>query len=148
MGVRVPPEANDREIVITPRALDQASYDDLSVSLRALIDRAVAVTGELRAAMNEVDGLRDETGQAAVALQERLRVSVRMLKAFQVQIEHIESVLADQAAASRRTEQTLAELDRRIAQAEDRAEAVTRLVESAEVNIAVLAHKTARNAGE
>ncbi len=135
------------DVVITPRVLDQASFDDLAASLQSLIKQAHAAGGELRGVLGELAEARAETARSSGFLQERLRVSVRMLKAFQTQIEHVDSLLEMLRARQHDTERDLAEIDERIDLARDRTDALARLVESAEVNIAVLAHKTARAAG-
>ena len=141
MDVRVPSRG---DVVLTPRVLDQASFDELAGSLEALIEQARAAGGELRGVLGEVADARAETAGSAGFLQERLRVSVRMLKAFQTQIEHIESLLETLQQRERDAQRTLAGIDERIECARQRAEALEDLVESAEVNIAVAAHKAAQ----
>ncbi|MHC4273631.1 MAG: hypothetical protein ACYTF2_08295 [Planctomycetota bacterium] len=143
MAVRVP---SPGDVLITPRVLDQASFDDLAASLQALIKQADAAAGELRGVLGKLGEGRAESVNASGFLQERLRVSARMLKAFQTQIEHAEALLETLRRRQQDTERAMARIDERIDLASDRAEALTRLVESAEVNIAVLAHKTAQAA--
>jgi ABC-type transporter Mla subunit MlaD len=143
MGVRVP---SPGDVVITPRVLDQASFDDLAASLQVLIKQAHAAGGELRGVLGELAEARAETATSSGFLQERLGVSVRMLKAFQTQIEHVDSLLETLRARQQDVQHAMADIDERIDLARDRADALARLVESAEVNIAVLAHKTARAA--
>jgi chromosome segregation ATPase len=143
MAVPVP---SPSDVLITPRVLDQGSYDDLALSLRSLIDEATATRGELRRVLDELSEARGEMRESSGFLQERLKVSVRMLKAFQTQIEHVETLLETLSGRQRETQRALAEIDERIYLAADRAEALARFVESAEVNIAVAAHKSARAA--
>lgn len=161
------------------RVLDQGS--ELAVTLRSLIDQA--------------ETMAEQASKRSAFLQDRLQVGVRLLGAFQTQIEHVQTLLqtmetcrasavgavADLAEMRsvvegrlRQTldslqgraddllgsvferyerqitarEEALARLDEELARAQDRAEALTRMVESAEVNVAVLAHKSAQAARE
>jgi septal ring factor EnvC (AmiA/AmiB activator) len=145
MAVHVP---SPGDVLITPRVLDQASFDDLAASLQALIKQAGTAAGDLRGTLGELAEGRAETARSSGFLQERLRVSARMLKAFQTQIEHAEALLETLRRRQQGTERAMAQIDERIDLAGDRAEALARLVESAEVNIAVLAHKTAQAASQ
>ncbi|MHC4615670.1 MAG: hypothetical protein ACYTAU_19115 [Planctomycetota bacterium] len=144
MGVRVP---SPGDLVITPRVLDQGSFDDLSARLQALIKQAHASLGELGGVLRELAEARAETATSSSFLQERLRVSVRMLTAFQTQIEHIESLLGTLRRRQQDADRAMVEIDERIDLARQRTEALAELVESAEVNITVLAHKSAKAAG-
>jgi ABC-type transporter Mla subunit MlaD len=144
MGVRVPTPG---DVVITPRVLDQASFDDLAASLQDLIRHAHAAGDELRGVLDELAESRAETGRSSSFLQERLRVSVHMLTAFQTQIEQVESLLDTLRRRQQDAERAMAEIDERIDLAGQRTETLARLVESAEVNITVLAHKSAKAAG-
>jgi chromosome segregation ATPase len=133
--------------MITPRVLDQSSYDDLAASLQSLIGDANTSAGELRRVLGELAGARAETAKSSGFLQERLKVSVRMLDAFQTQIEHVGSLVEALRRQQQDAKRAMAEVDERIGLAGERTDALTRLVESAEVNIAVLAHKSAKAAG-
>jgi chromosome segregation ATPase len=133
--------------VITPRVLDQASFDGLADSLQTLIMQANASAAELRGVLGELAESRAETGRSSSFLQERLRVSVRMLTAFQTQIEQVESLLDTLRGRQQDAQRAMAEIDERISLAGQRTEALSRLVESAEINITVLAHKSAKAAG-
>ncbi len=124
------------EIVITPRVLDQAAYDDLAAMLQALIGEAGAAAGTLRQGLGE-------SSKASASLQERLKVSVRMLKALQLQLDGARAHADELARQRRRVEQAVEEAEDRLGALLDRAEALSRLVESAEVNIAVAAHRAA-----
>ena len=135
------------DVVITPRVLDQASFDGLAESLQTLIEHANASAAELRGVLGELAEDRRETARSTGHLQERLRVSVRMLTAFQTQIEQVESLLDTLRCRQQDTQRAMAEIDERISRADQRTEALARLVESAEVNITVLAHKSAQAAG-
>ena len=135
------------DVVITPRVLDQASFDSLADSLQTLIKQAHASAAELRGVLDELAEDRRETAKSTGHLQERLQVSVRMLTAFQTQIEHVESLLDTLGRRQQDAQRAMAEIDERISLAGQRTEALDRLVESAEVNITVLAHKSAKAAG-
>lgn len=179
------------DVLITPRVIDQTSFDNLAASLQALIDQAGAAAGELREALKQTAEVRTQTAKASGHLQDRLRVSARMLKAFQSQIEDVRATMSDLKSHKQQTEQAateldallsgsearardavelfekrtaeasrsalqryeqqitarqpaLAEMDQRIDDAKDRGETLAKLVESAEVNVAVLAHKSAQ----
>jgi ABC-type transporter Mla subunit MlaD len=144
MGVGVP---SPGDVVITPRVLDQSSFDDLAASLQKLIKQSHAAGDELRGVLADVVAARAETGKSSSFLQERLRVSVRMLTAFQTQIEHVESLLDTLNRRQQDAERAMAQIDERIDLARQRTDALAELVESAEVNITVLAHKSAKAAG-
>jgi chromosome segregation ATPase len=139
-------QAAAADVLITPRVLDQAAFDSLSESLRSLIRDAIASGSELRGALDELTGARDEATKSSRFLQDRLKVSVRMLKAFQSQIEQIQSQIETLDNDRRSGQQLLAEIEQRVDSVRDRTEALTQLVESAEVNIAVLAHRSAQAA--
>ncbi|MHC4776498.1 MAG: hypothetical protein ACYTBR_14705, partial [Planctomycetota bacterium] len=62
MAVRVP---SPGDVLITPRVLDQASFDDLSASLQALIKQADAAAGELRCVLGELAEGRAESVNAS-----------------------------------------------------------------------------------
>jgi hypothetical protein len=64
MGVRVPSAG---EVLITPRVLDQASFDDLAASLQALIKQAGTTSGELRGVLRELAEGRAEASAAELA---------------------------------------------------------------------------------
>ena len=178
------------EVMISPRVIDQISFDKLAEVLRSLIDQANASAGELREGLEKTAQIRKQSPKASQQLQERLRVSARMLKAFQSQIEQVRATVADLQESKEKTErasaeleavlsglqrrsheateqfeqhaaevsrcalqhfeqqvtapqQALADFDQRINDAQDRVDALVGLVETVEVNVAVLAHKTA-----
>ncbi len=102
-----------------------------------------------------------EVTTGAQMLHERLRVGAQMLQALEAEIARAQHLLeeldrrADETLASRFThyerqisarEQALDRIDETLAAAGERAETLARMVESAEINIAVLAHKAARAA--
>ncbi len=179
------------DVLITSPVIDQTSLDNLAASLQALIDQAGAAASELREALKQTAEVRSQTAKASGHLQDRLRVSARMLKAFQSQIEDVQATMTDLKSHKQQTEQAateldallsgsearardavelfeqraaeasrsamqryerqitarqpaLAEMDQRIDDAKVRGETLAKLVESAEVNVAVLAHKSAQ----
>lgn len=151
MGARVPPAeaappALPCDVLITPRVLDQASFDDLAASLRALIGQANDSASALREVLGELSGARTEATRSSAFLQERLKVGAGMVKAFQTQIDRVEAMLTSLGRQRLEAERTLDEIEERIEFAHRRAEALTQLVESAEVNIAVTAHRSAQMA--
>ncbi len=83
--------------------------------------------------------------RAAEFLQQRLRVSAGMLKALQAQIDEMHSLSRDLRQGRQQVEQVLDRVDERIALAADRAEVLSNMVETAEVNLAVLAARAARS---
>lgn len=181
------------DVFLTPRVLDERAFQKFAEQLRSLIADAESASTRLEqaAAQNNTD--RDEAARSSQQLQERLRLSARMLKAVQVQSEAIEKTAAnaeqlerrlqqlneqvgqcsadhqqraDEAAsgieqridahadevlvrlrqASDNAERLLQELDQRMGELMPRAERLCQLVETAEVNIAALAHRSADNA--
>lgn len=180
-------------VMITPRVLDQGALDELSSSLRNLIDDAAEIRSRLRDTVDQLRSANDQSNQSTMQLQERLRLSARMLKAFQSQIDRVDAAVAsvtqqqiDTEGAEKRLAEALASfesrmqavvessctqieaaraaafeqldqhlavrqgevaaVERQLGEARDRAETLTRLVEGAEVNIAVLAHKSGQSA--
>jgi len=75
---------------LAPRVLDQRAFDELAGTLRSLIDEAAASRTELRDALERLAQSDSYASTASQHLQERLRLSARMLKAFQSQIERAE----------------------------------------------------------
>lgn len=116
-------DARGHHVPLASRLMDETSLESAASTLRSLIEEAV---------------------EASAGLQERLRLSARMLKATQTMAERAEKAL-DRLA---KRERALADLERWEEGAQDRGEAIARLVESAEVNVAVLSHKSARAAAE
>jgi chromosome segregation ATPase len=138
------PPAPSCDVMITPRVLNQAAFNDLAASLKALIEQASNSAYELRSVLDDLSGARNEASRSSGYLHDRLKVGARMVKAFQTQIDHVEAVLEGLGRQRLEAERTLEEIEERIELAHDRAEALTRLVESAEVNIAVTAHRSAQ----
>jgi chromosome segregation ATPase len=130
--------------MITPRVLNQAAFDDLAARLQALIEQANDSVHELRGVLGELSGAKTEASRSSGFLQDRLLVGARLVKAFQTQIDHVDELLENLGRQRLEAERALDEIEERIEFARDRAENLTRLVESAEVNIAVTAHRSAQ----
>ncbi|MCA9296952.1 MAG: hypothetical protein KC983_10550, partial [Phycisphaerales bacterium] len=79
-----------REAFLAPRVLDQRAFDELAGTLRSLIDEAGASRTSLEQAMQRIGDGDVYASKASEHLQDRLRLSARMLKAFQAQIERAE----------------------------------------------------------
>lgn len=123
---------------------------------------------ELLELAESLSGLQRQSASTAQYLQDRLRVGARLLKALQLQIDHVQGLRAatqGTAEAAQRNVADLAEMrgiierqarelldsglariEERLAAARERAERIEAMVESAEVNIAVLLHKAAKAA--
>ena len=113
----------------------------------------VAVSGPSSAGSGDVAAAE----RVAEFLQQRLRVGAGMLKALQAQIDEMNGLVHDLRQGRQEAEQAvrlyeekliareqaLDRIDDRIALAADRAEALSNMVESAEVNLAVLAARAA-----
>ena len=138
------PPARISDVMITPRVLNQAAFNDLAAGLKALIEQANDSAYELRSVLGELSGANTEASRSSSFLQDRLVVGARMVKAFQTQIDHVDALLEGLGRQRLEAERALEEIEERIELAHDRAEALTRLVESAEVNIAVTAHRSAQ----
>ncbi len=83
-----------------------------------------------------------EVADAAALLQEQLRVAASVVQALAIQVEEARAIL-DRIEQRRRT---LGAVDVQVKLMEDRAEAIVRMVESAEVNVAALACRGAKKA--
>jgi len=99
------------DIMITPRVLDQTAFNELTGQLRALIDHAHDATGMLREALEHAQSDQSRAARAADNLQDRLRLSARMLKAFQLQIGRIESALEGFESYEKRCKQAIDNLN-------------------------------------
>lgn len=82
-------------MLLSPRVIDQNAFDDLAGTLRNLIDNAENVGRGLEQCVKHAGGVKQEQDKSAEQLQERLRLSARMLKAFQSQIVRTESAIAE-----------------------------------------------------
>ena len=78
------------DILLTPRVLDQNAFNQLSETLRGLIEQANGAAQLLRDEFDQASGAKGQASKASAGLHERLRVSARMLKAFQSQIDLVQ----------------------------------------------------------
>jgi len=99
------------KVFLTPRVLDQRSFDELSGRLGALIDDAGKAAETLTSRLAEAQMTQTEPNQASAQLQERLRLGARMLKAFQTQIDRVEAVIGRLDERRRDAEDAEATLD-------------------------------------
>ena len=81
---------NDHQVFISPRVVDQQVFDELAGSLRTLIDEGAGTSTRLEKLIEQSRDSDQWVGKASEHLQERLRLSARMLKAFQSQIARVE----------------------------------------------------------
>jgi len=85
--------AGVQEVFMSPRVVDQQAFDELAAGLRSLLDEAGGSSERLRKLIEQSrDGDR-WAGKASIHLQERLRLSARMLKAFQAQIARVDEAV-------------------------------------------------------
>lgn len=86
---------NDRTepVFLSPRVIDQKAFDDLAGTLRRLIDQAEHAGKELASRVEQVASAKQDQAKSTEQLQERLRLSARMLKAFQSQIVRTEGAI-------------------------------------------------------
>ncbi|MEM7229965.1 MAG: hypothetical protein AAF432_14245, partial [Planctomycetota bacterium] len=91
--IHAPPEKATRDVFIAPRVVDQQSFDDLASTLRTLIDEANQTKASLATAVTRIGDGDAYASKASAHLQDRLRLSARMLKAFQSQIERAEQAV-------------------------------------------------------
>lgn len=84
-----------KTIFLTPRVIDQETFDDLAGALRELIAEADQYRTLLAEQIGDADRGGEQAAKLNASLQERLRLSARMLKAFQSQIVRIETAIAD-----------------------------------------------------
>ena len=78
------------DILLTPRVLDQTAFNQLSETLRGLIEQANGAAQLLRDEFDQASEAKGQASKASAGLHERLRVSARMLKAFQSQIDLVQ----------------------------------------------------------
>ncbi len=119
------PTHSKSEVFITPRVLDQNAFDELSCRLKQHIDEAIQATADLQEQIKAIHDLQNTPQNVTSQLQERLRLGARMLKAFQGQIDLVQSNIADlQTHDSRITgtsvkvQQILEQFDQRLQEAD------------------------------
>jgi chromosome segregation ATPase len=90
------------DILISPRVLDVAAADAFTASLRDLVDSARAESARLRQAIDDAAARESQITRASRQLHERLSLGARMLKAFQAQIDALETAAAESSERERR----------------------------------------------
>ncbi|MHC5024207.1 MAG: hypothetical protein ACYTGG_09900 [Planctomycetota bacterium] len=111
----------DRRAFLTPRVIDQDTFDELATSLRGLVDESRAASSQLVAQLGEIRNLEGLSSDASVQLQERLRLGARMLKAFQTQISRVEAAVAEFDQRSSRLDTVQQRIDAALNSLESRA---------------------------
>ena len=99
------------DILLTPRVLDQNAFNQLSETLRGLIEQANGATQLLRDEFEQADGAKGQATKASAGLHERLRVSARMLKAFQSQIDLVQERIGQLTAAGKEAQEASSRLE-------------------------------------
>ncbi len=119
-------------VFLSPRVVDESSFDELATTMRTLVDDADRARGELQQAVDSVRHEHEQPKQAAAQLQERLRLGARMLKAFQAQIERVESTMNDLGDQHQLVERERQQLFERLGEVEATArDAIDQLEEKA-----------------
>ncbi len=114
----VGPSADD--VLIAPRVLDETAYNTLGRELRELIEQSSAAAGQLQKTVDETAESRGQSAKASATLHERLRLSARMLKAFQSQIDLVQASLDELETSRQETKQVDADLEAKATQFESR----------------------------
>lgn len=102
---------NTSGVFMTPRVIDQAVFDELSSSLRSLVDEAGGAAKKLQSLVEQAMDGDQWANKASVHLQERLRLSARMLKAFQAQIARVEQSIEDMQGQEKTLESARGSMD-------------------------------------
>jgi len=128
------------DVVITPRVLDQTHASAAELHCRETRSEETRET---------TGGTHREAGEAGRFVRVRLAATIPECHPVRAtrKLLHPNAHARLAALAVRATRRATAEIDERISLAGQRTEALARLVESAEVNITVLAHKSAKAAG-
>ncbi len=99
------------DILLTPRVLDQNAFNQLSETLRGLIEQANGTAQLLRDEFDQASGAKGQASKASAGLHERLRVSARMLKAFQSQIDLVQERIGQLTAARKEAQEASSRLE-------------------------------------
>ncbi len=81
------------DVVLTPRIVDQAGYDELAGVLRDLIDHANDAVTRLDQSLAEARSRDQGVSKASMRFQDRLKVGADLLKALQAQARRAEAAL-------------------------------------------------------
>ena len=88
-----PRPKNEPDVFLAPRVIDQRAFDELAGSLRSLVNEAEVICRKLEENQSQSENIELQGRKTSMLLQERLRLSARILKAFQTQIERVEKVM-------------------------------------------------------
>lgn len=154
---------DQKEIIRTIQVLDRDAVDEIADTIGAVIERFRQATQTLTAQLDQAQKSREDMDHAAADLQQRLRIGVQLLKALEERGNEIKDIgqtldSRKQLAleAEERLEEKFAEFDQRLGEAAtkfeqqtqntsdgilERTVAVSELVESAEVNVALMARR-------
>jgi len=105
---------------LTPRVLDERAFREFTGQLRAMLNDAESVAGQLAEAAEQHQSDCAEATQRSRQLQDRLRLSARMLKAIQVQSESLEQSTQRAEQLEQRLNQLNDEYEQRIATLDER----------------------------
>ena len=158
------PEFEDqREIIRTIQILDRDAVDEIADTIGSVIERFRQATQTLTAQLDQAQKSKEDADRAAGDLQQRLHIGVQLLRALEERGDEIKDIgqtldSRKQLAieAEQRLEEKFAEFDQRLGEAVtkfeqqtqntsdgilERTVAVSELVESAEVNVALMARR-------
>jgi len=98
-------EALDR-VFLTPRVVDQRTFDELAGSLRSVAKDAIAQARALAATTGEVKLLGNHLSQATQDLDQRVQTAVRVIPTLDQRIQRAEQLLEQATATASRTQPT------------------------------------------
>lgn len=87
------PAASGGEVFLTPRVVDQAAFDELSTSLKHLVQTAARQSADLRAAVAQADRLRVQMQGSEQSQQENLALAAEAVKRIEQRAREAESLL-------------------------------------------------------
>jgi len=142
----VPFEARPRVVSVSPTAVDAGAAGDASARHQQLAARLESLVEECRAQDAQAT-------KSSRQLQERLRLGARMLRAFQAQIDRVESTLKSQQEHERQLRQLDAEIELKVAAAQARLDTTLRqfiaaLDESSQAAIQIHEQRLDQRGGE
>lgn len=102
---------NSREVFLSPRVIDEQAFNEFATTIRTLIDDATSTSDRLAGLLEKASDDDVWTNKASDHLQERLRLSARMLKAFQSQITRVEQTITSMDVQEQTLESSRQSLD-------------------------------------
>ena len=154
---------DQREIIRTIQILDRDAVDEIADTIGSVIERFRQATQTLTAQLDQAQQSKEDADRAAGDLQQRLRIGVQLLKALEDRADEIRDIgqtldSRKQLAleAEQKLQEKFAEFDQRLGEAVTKFEqqtqntsdgilestvAVSELVESAQVNVALMARR-------